>query len=125
MSQIPPIGKDPSRSTVPIRGEAGRVPVSAPRTQPTVATPAAAPISWKDPSQRAPLMMLGGIVALLVVAYWDMFSLTSAAWSEGLYSHGWIVPLFAVALLWLRWEPFVEVPTVERWIGLALLAIGL
>ena len=37
---------------------------------------------------------------LLVAAYWDMFTLTSAAWSEDLYSHGWIVPLFALALLW-------------------------
>ena len=51
---------------------------------------------WNDPSQRTPLMILGGLVLLLVVAYWDMFALTSAAWSEGLYSHGWIVPLFAL-----------------------------
>jgi exosortase len=35
------------------------------------------------------------------------------------------VPLFAIALLWLRWTPFGPVPTRERWIGVALIAIGL
>jgi exosortase len=94
--------------------------------QPTrTPTPAAPPVPWNDPSQRAPLIMLGGLVVLLVLAYWDMFVLTSAAWSEGLYSHGWIVPVFALALMWLRWEPIGPVPSSERWIGLALLAAGL
>ena len=83
------------------------------------------PVSWKDPSQRTPLLMLGGLVLLLVIAYFDMFALTSAAWADGLYSHGWIVPLFALGLLWLRWEPFGPVPASERWIGLGLLAFGL
>ena len=103
-------------------------PTKAPLGSPQIvrpASPTTEQVSWNHPSQRTPLMMLGGLVTLLVIAYWDMFALTSAAWSEGLYSHGWIVPLFAVALLWLRWEPFKPVPTSERWIGLLLLAIGL
>ncbi len=89
--------------------------------------PAVAPpkVDFFDGSQRAPLMMLVGLVVLLVAAYWDMFTLTSAAWSEDLYSHGWIVPLFAVGLLWLRWEPFESVPAGERWLGLLILGIGL
>jgi exosortase len=82
-------------------------------------------VSWTDPSQRTPLMVLAGLVILLVAAYWDMFVLTSAAWSEGLYSHGWLVPLIALGLLWLRWEPFGPVPQYERWFGLLLLAVGL
>jgi exosortase len=82
-------------------------------------------MSWSDPSQRTPLLILGGLVLLLVVAYWDMFVLTSAAWNEGLYSHGWIVPLGAIMLLWMRWQPIESVPAVERWIGLGLLALGL
>ena len=109
MSQIQPPSKAPLRSPQPVRA----------------AAPIAEPVSWKDPSQRTPILLLGGLVVLLVVAYWDMFALTSAAWSEGLYSHGWIVPLFALGLLWLRWEPFGPVPAHERWIGLLLLAIGL
>lgn len=70
-------------------------------------------------------MLLGGLVALLLVAYWDMFALTSAAWSDGLYSHGWIVPAFAVFLLWMRWEPFGPVPQRERWLALLLIVFGL
>jgi exosortase len=54
-----------------------------------------------------------------------MFALTSAAWNEGLYSHGWIVPVFALGLMWMRWEPIGAVPTRERWMGLGLLALGL
>ena len=86
---------------------------------------AAPPVAWNDPSQRMPQMILGGLVLLLFVAYFDMFALTSAAWSEGLYSHGWIVPVFALVLLWMRWQPFGPVPARERWIGVALLALGL
>jgi exosortase len=30
-----------------------------------------------------------------------------------------------LGLLWLRWEPFVPVPSAERWMGLGLIAIAL
>jgi len=83
-------------------------------------------VGFFDPSQRTPLMLLVGLVVLIVVAYGDMLALTSAAWSDDLYSHGWIIPLFSLGLLWLRWQPFQEsVPAVERWVGLLLLALGL
>jgi exosortase len=79
-----------------------------------------------DPSQQAPLIILVGLIGLLVAAYWDMLTLTSAAWSEDLYSHGWIIPLFSVGLLWLRWQPFqASVPPMERWVGFLILALGL
>lgn len=110
MSQIPP----------PVKG-----PLKTPASMRTTAASPVVAVAWNDPSQRTPLMLLGGLIALLTVAYWDMFTLTSAAWSEDLYSHGWIVPVFAIALLWLRWEPFTPAPNSERWIGLALLALGL
>jgi exosortase len=94
-----------------------------PSTRPPA--PTSPVMSWNDPAQRISLIILGGLVLLLVIAYWDMFALTSAAWTEGLYSHGWIVPLFAIGLMWMRWEPIGPVPSSERWIGLALLALGL
>jgi exosortase len=70
-------------------------------------------------------LALGGLTALLVLAYWDTLSLTSASWSDPLYSHGWIVPVFALVLMWIRWQPIGVVSTRERWVGLALLAAGL
>jgi exosortase len=117
MSNVPPVPRDPSR-TVKAPRAAGLTP---PRTMAAVAPP----VSFWDPSQRTPLMILGGLLLLLVIAYFDMLSLTRAAWSDGLYSHGWIVPLFALALLWMRWQPFGTVPMHERWIGVLLVAIGL
>ena len=108
MSQFQPPLKHPSRPTQPVRGASDRNRREMRPTSPvrSAAAAAAEPVSWNDPSQRTPLLMLGGLVLLLVIAYCDMFALTSAAWSDGLYSHGWIVPLFALGLLWLRWEPF-------------------
>jgi exosortase len=82
-------------------------------------------VAWNDPSQVTPLAILGGLVLLLLVAYWDMLTLTSRVWHEGLYTHGWIVPLCAVGLLWLRWEPIGPVPASERWIGFGLVLFGL
>lgn len=82
-------------------------------------------LDWSDPSQRTPLIMLGSLTLLLVLAYLDMLSLTSAAWSDPLYSHGWLVPVFSVVLLWMRWEPFRPVTAGERWLGLGVLALGL
>ena len=129
MSQVPP-SKDPLRPVGTHRPEGPARPVaSGPR--PT-SQPPRGPVAPKvdvgsfDPSQRTPLMLLVGLIALIVVAYGDMLALTSAAWSDDLYSHGWIIPLFSVGLLWLRWQPFQEsVPPVERWVGVLMLAFGL
>jgi exosortase len=84
-----------------------------------------ADVPWTDPSQRTPLIVLGLLIALLILAYWDTFGLVSSAWSDPLYSHGYIVPIFAIALMWMRWQPFRPVPAVERWIGLAILVVSL
>jgi exosortase len=116
MSNVPPPDK-PSRSVTAPRPVGVNPPRSIATAQP--------PVSMFDKSQQTPLMILGGLLVLLVLAYWDMLSLTSAAWSEGLYSHGWIIPLFALALLWMRWQPFGPVPMHERWVGVLLVAIGL
>jgi exosortase len=128
MSQIPPISKDTRRPTTTAPQPPGaRRPATPQRVGQTPRGPAAPveEIGLFHPSQRMPLLILAGLVILLIAAYWDMFTLTSAAWNEGLYSHGWIVPLVALGLLWLRWQPFGPVPASERWLGLLLLAIGL
>ncbi len=43
-----------------------------------------------------------GLVMCLIAGYWNMFVYTSSFWQQGLYSHGWIIPLFAVFLLHAR-----------------------
>jgi exosortase len=62
---------------------------------------------------------------LILVAYWNMLTLTASFWSQGLYSHGWLIPAFSAILLWLRAKPFRPVPSIDRWIGLGIFAGGL
>jgi exosortase len=126
MNQVLPPSKDlPRRSDTQLSPGTGRTPR-------TIAQPPRGPVSPPvevgifDPSQRTPLLMLTGLIGLLIAAYWDMLVLTSAAWTDDLYSHGWIIPLCAIGLLWLRWQPFqTNVPPHERWLGLLILGIGL
>ena len=106
MSEAKPSVKDTTRTGQPLRA---------------TAQSAAAQVPWNDPSQRVPLITLVVLTILLVIAYFDMFALTSASWEDPLYSHGYIVPLFALGLLWMRWQPFRPVPAGERWLGLAVL----
>lgn len=101
--------------------KAPAAPVQPPRSAPVTASH----VSITDPSQRTPLAILGGLVLLIIMAYWDTLALTSASWGEPLYSHGWIVPAFAVLMMWMRWEPFGPIPTTERWAGLGVLVLGL
>ena len=82
--------------------------------------------SWNDPSQRVPLITLGVLLTVRwSLAYWDMFSLVKEEWANPLYSHGYIVPIISLALLWLRFQPFRPVPATERWMGLGILVLGL
>lgn len=99
-------------------------PLKAPRFPGGSAVMPQQPADIVDSSAVAPVLVLAGLVLSLILAYWDMFALTSAAWNEGLYSHGWIVPVFAVGLLWLRWQPLGSLPSNVRTIGAGLTAIA-
>src|SRR5262249_46033197 len=104
MSQIQPPSKNNPRPSDTLRPASSARPIDGGAPRPTIQPPRgpAAPaieVSPFDPSQRTPLLILIGLVGLLVAAYWDMLTLVSAAWSEDLYSHGWIIPLFSVGLL--------------------------
>jgi exosortase len=79
-----------------------------------------------DPSSsKLAWIAFGALVALLVLSYGNMLSYTSTYWSKGLYSHGWIVPLFSAYLLWIRYRPLTEASQLERWGGVALIAVCL
>ena len=42
------------------------------------------------------------LVMCLTLGYWNMFEYTANFWQKDLYSHGWIVPIFSVFLLFAR-----------------------
>ena len=50
-----------------------------------------------------------------------MLHFTATFWNKDVYSHGWIVPLIAAYLFWIRKQPLVETPDIDRWIGVAVL----
>ena len=68
---------------------------------------------------------LGVLLAALLFSYWNTLSRTAEHWDSPQYSHGWLVPLFAIALLWMRYEPLKRVAAWEHWAGLGLLGLGL
>ena len=70
-------------------------------------------------------LVFGGLVLLLTYGYLNMLSYTSMSWKDPLYSHGYIVPLFAGFLFWVRRRPLTVVEPGERWIGLGILLISL
>jgi len=78
--------------------------------------PEAARISW---------MVFGGLLALVALAYANMLSYVSVYWTKGLYSHGWIVPVFAAYLFWVRRRPLLECSATERWIGVGVIGASL
>jgi len=65
--------------------------------------------------------VLGG---MLVLAYLNMFWRIAGGWERPQYSHGWLIPIFAAILLFLRREPFTDVPVWHRWIGVAIILFG-
>ena len=69
--------------------------------------------SWSDPDQRNPAILLGILCLALGIAYWNMLSFTSAAWADPLYSHGYLLPLFALGIF-LDSQATVSVDTSKR-----------
>lgn len=66
--------------------------------------------------------MLSGIVHGV---YWNSLLLVAEKWEAPEYSHGYLVPVFALVLLWLRWEPLGKVSAWAQWSGVALILGGL
>lgn len=61
----------------------------------------------------------------LIWSYWPLLATMAQRWStDSRYSHGYLVPAFAVALLWIRRERLANLEPRARWWGVPLLALG-
>ncbi len=89
--------------------------------------------------------LLAGLTVLLVWCYWNSLAIAAKVWvGDAQYSHGWLVPIFAIGLLWIRGDKFgitMEtirnntwgsqliseggIPKSARWAGAVLIALGL
>src|SRR5688572_16661397 len=81
----------------------------------------AAQIKLLPHDQRMTLALLVGMTIALVISYWAMLWMAATSWSQPQYSHGYLVPVFALVLLWMRREPLTAISNRERLIGLGLL----
>jgi exosortase len=77
--------------------------------------------------QVTPWVTLVALMGVLILVYGNSLDYRGAMrfWDSPKYSHGWLVPLFTVILLWMRHEPFGPVTLGARWAGVGLLSLGL
>ncbi len=89
----------------------------------TIAKPEAKSL-LDDREQLVPLVTLVGLLLLLVGVYWNILDRRGAMWfwENPKYSHGWLVPIFSVILLWMRSEPLEKPSASALWTGLGILA---
>ena len=98
---------------------------------------------------RQDVYLLAGLLAALTVligwCYWNSLAIAAREWvGDAQYSHGWLVPIFAIGLLWIRGDKFGitketilnntwgsqlitegGIPKSARWAGGGLIALGL
>lgn len=66
------------------------------------------------------------LLAGLVWAYWPTWRTMSQQWAHNpQYSHGFLVPIFSLALLWWRRGMLQQANFSSSWWGLVLIAVGL
>ncbi len=76
----------------------------------------------REPAERSSWILIAAFTALLVYSYWPGLMNAASSWDDAQYSHGWLVPMFGVAMLFWWRQPIAQpVPTLERMAGLGLL----
>jgi len=78
-----------------------------------------------DPAQAGPLVTLAVLLLALLWSYWNSLAETARIWRNPLYSHGYLVPVFAAVLVAVRYRPLRWGNDLDRFLGLGLLALGL
>ncbi|MCH2114639.1 MAG: exosortase/archaeosortase family protein [Pirellulales bacterium] len=65
------------------------------------------------------------LVMCMTAGYWNMIEYTSSHWQKGLYSHGWILPLITILLLFMRSGVDIRATTNELLASAAVLLVAL
>lgn len=85
--------------------------------RPTVATA-------KSKADVFPLVLLGIALTAILWGYWNTLQDVAIFWDNPKYSHGYLIPLFTVVLLWLRREQSANGWTTTDSIGTGILGVG-
>ena len=80
------------------------------------------PLAGRDRQQA--WWLVAGLVGVCLLAYFNSLRLVASSWGNPQYSHGFLVPLGTLALLWMKRKPFCQVASWERWLGVALLLLA-
>jgi exosortase len=82
-----------------------------------------APEAIRHPIRFNPVVVLAGLLGIgLLWAYWPTLREMVERWStDPRYAHGYLVPAFALALLWLRRDRLEAFAPRPSWGGLALI----
>lgn len=78
-----------------------------------------------DFERLAPLAMFLGLVTMLVWAYWPTLLATAEFWENPKYSHGYLIPLFTLVLLYLRRDERAPVLPSVRMTGIVVGAVSI
>ncbi len=71
------------------------------------------------------LMALAVAAGCLFWAYWPTFTRMAERWaSDPQHSHGFLVPVFALVILWSRRDRLQDSALIPSWWGLSLLLVG-
>lgn len=77
---------------------------------------------WEATRKLVGTALIGGC---LIWSYWPIFLALASLWShDPQYSHGYLVPLFSLYLLWSRRDRLAGPPAAYSWSGVLLLLIG-
>lgn len=77
---------------------------------------------WNTPEGRGAWIAIAMLAALLVYSYFPGLLNAQSSWSNPQYSHGWIVPLFSLGLLFWWRRPLEPATPSARVCGFLLLA---
>jgi exosortase len=76
----------------------------------------------RQPAERTTWILIAAFTGLLIYSYWPGLMNAASSWNDAQYSHGWLVPLFGLSMLFWWRQPIAQpVPTWERMAGLGLL----
>ncbi|MCC7084286.1 MAG: exosortase [Pirellulales bacterium] len=81
-----------------------------------------------ESDQKTPWIIIGALLAVVLLAYSDSFLGERGLvyiWNSAQYSHGFLIPIFAIVLLCMKQQPLQPVPASARWGGVGILAGGL
>ena len=69
-------------------------------------------------------IVIGVGVVVLVLLYLNSLQAVAGGWRNPQYSHGYLIPIFAAVLLWIRRESFEEPPVNHIWLGVGLMVLS-